>query len=367
MIVSVANPILQTWIFSIFLFLAILISLRAKNYSSLFPPAVSSELKGFAILAVVLSHVGYFLVSDHRFLYPLSTFAGVGVNLFLMLSGYGLVMSSFKNKKTLFGSYCHRFRKLLIPLWITLALFFFADYLFLDRQYSFVYIIHSFLGFFPQADLYNDINSPLWYITPVVFYYLIFPLVFYKKRPWLSAVLIYFASYFITHINFAPIALIVHMYKIHLLAFPIGMLVANGFAYPDFWQKIKNKLSNHNYTVLKVISVILALVTAIYFSVNAYIGVGSKEEWASVAVVLALVFLFIILPKESKFLHLLGDYSYEIYLLHWPLLYRYDLFFKFLPAGLAMVVYIPFLLGLAYLLRRVAVVFDKDKKVVKTS
>ena len=331
---------------------AILLSLRAKNYPSLFPPAVSAQLKGFAILAVVLSHVGYFLVSDHRFLYPLSTFAGVGVNLFLFLSGYGLVMSSLKNKKSLLATYFYRLKKLFVPLWLSLGLFFIADYLLLNNQYSIGYIIRSFLGFFPQADLYHDINSPLWYITITLFYYFIFPLVFYKKRLWISALIIYLLSYFITHINLSVLAPIVHMYKIHLLAFPLGMLVANGFMYPDFWKNFVNRFSQTYRVLGKIFLIILALIAVVYFSVNSYIGSGSKEEWASVLVVLGVVFLTIIFKKESKFLGLLGDYSYEIYLLHWPLLYRYDLFFKILPAGLALVCYIPFLLFLAYLLRR---------------
>ena len=362
MIVSVVNPVFQTWIFSALIFLAIFLSLRSKKNSLSFSPEVSASLKGFAILAVVLSHVGYFLVLDHKFLYPLSTFAGVGVNLFLFLSGYGLTMSSLKKQKSLLATYYYRLSKLMLPLWIVLILLFGADYLFLHHSFSWGYIAQSFLGFFPTADLYADINSPLWYITLTLFYYFILPLVFLKKRPWISAVIIYVISFLIVRENFPILSSITRMYKIHLLAFPLGMIVANFFMKADYWNAIYQKVSLRLRYPIYYFFIILFFTLAYYFSVNAYIGEGKKEEWASVAVVLAVSALFILFQKESRFLQLLGNYSYEIYLLHWPLLYHYDFLFKFLPAGLAMALYIPFLLGLSYLLRQIVVGLTKIKE-----
>ena len=94
--IIIFNPIFQTQIFIGWLLLALLLSARVKKSAGFFPVSLTSELKGVAILAVVFSHVGYFLAADHRFLFPLSVFAGAGVDIFLFLSGFGLAVSAIK-------------------------------------------------------------------------------------------------------------------------------------------------------------------------------------------------------------------------------------------------------------------------------
>jgi peptidoglycan/LPS O-acetylase OafA/YrhL len=95
--IEIINASTQNIIF-ITLFLAVLLrSVKKIQTNHSFTPSTTEELKGIGILAVVFSHIGYFLVNDHRFLFPLSTIAGVGVNLFLFLSGMGLTFSSIKN------------------------------------------------------------------------------------------------------------------------------------------------------------------------------------------------------------------------------------------------------------------------------
>jgi hypothetical protein len=96
MLISVTNPVQATWIFSIILFIALLVSIKPRKIAEWFPASLTTELKGMAILMIVLSHIGYFLVTDTRFLWPLSIMAGVGVNLFLFLSGFGLTASQMK-------------------------------------------------------------------------------------------------------------------------------------------------------------------------------------------------------------------------------------------------------------------------------
>ena len=97
---------------------------------------------------IVFSHIGYFLANDPRFLWPLSIFAGVGVNLFLFLSAYGLSVSNKKNQLSIWQWYKKRLPKLFISLWIVAGIFFLMDYFILNRHYSFQYIWHSMIGFF---------------------------------------------------------------------------------------------------------------------------------------------------------------------------------------------------------------------------
>src|SRR3990167_8339061 len=91
--IPVADPTLQNIAFFIALAACVFL-FRGKNTGGVLGRESTLALKGFAILAVIFSHIGYFLVADHRFLFPLSTFGGVGVDLFLLLSGFGLTMSA---------------------------------------------------------------------------------------------------------------------------------------------------------------------------------------------------------------------------------------------------------------------------------
>ncbi|MBX9765192.1 acyltransferase family protein, partial [Patescibacteria group bacterium] len=131
----ISDPVTATWIFSALLIAALLLTLRPKVPSA-FSVDVVQELKGFAILVIVFSHVGYLLFSDHRFLFPLSTLAGVGVDLFLLVSGYGLAASAFKSSRKPFDFYRRRMDKLFLPLWAALAAFFIMDFFILGKTYS---------------------------------------------------------------------------------------------------------------------------------------------------------------------------------------------------------------------------------------
>ncbi len=111
MMVSINNPIQATWIFISIFLLALLISIKsqkannADNNKGFFPITLTQELKGLAILAVVFSHIGYFLVYQHEFLFPLTILAGVGVNIFLFLSGLGLTISALKKDLSVWNFY----------------------------------------------------------------------------------------------------------------------------------------------------------------------------------------------------------------------------------------------------------------------
>ena len=84
--INVPDPIYQTIVFTVALTEAILLSLK-KSSGEIMSISQTNQLKGVAILMVIFSHAGYFLSTDTRFLYPLSVAGGVGVNLFLFLSG----------------------------------------------------------------------------------------------------------------------------------------------------------------------------------------------------------------------------------------------------------------------------------------
>lgn len=135
------------WIFIALFIVACAFSLKSRKILS-FPHVPTAELKGFAILAIVFSHIGYFLVTDDRFLFPLTIFAGVGVNLFLFLSGYGLTLSKMKSEETLWQFYKKRLPIVLLPFWVALVAILITDFFVLGISYPTSSIIQNFSGIF---------------------------------------------------------------------------------------------------------------------------------------------------------------------------------------------------------------------------
>ena len=359
MIVSITNPIWQTYIFSAILFIALILSLRKRQDSDFFPISVSQELKGFAILTVVFAHVAYALVSDSKFLDPLSTMAGVGVNLFLLLSGYGLIISALKKPSSPGQFYKHRLAKLYVPFWICLTIFFVLDFFLLHINYSWTYIIQSFCGFFNHANLYTDVNAPFWYLTWIVMYYLIFPWLLIKKAPWLTAALIYIFTFALLCIQPNFIDNVAHLYRVHLIAFPLGVLLGWLLNYSISFSRLKEfftnkvKIGKGQKVTLQIISSAILLVAILYLAKHS--GVGEKpiiEETASIVTSLLLIALFLIKRIEIKAFYWFGIFSYEIYMFHWPLMYRYDFLYKYLPAWLALSLYLVIFLGLGWLMNQ---------------
>lgn len=362
MLISINNPILQTWIFSIILLIGILIFVKPRKITEWFPVSVTTELKGAAILMIVLSHIGYFLVTDHRFLWPLSIMAGVGVNLFLFLSGFGLAVSQFNKNLSIWQFYKRRLLKLFTPFWLVLLVFFVLDFFILKIYYSWAFIGEAIIGFFKHADLYQDFNSPLWYFTFILGYYLLFPLVFSKKFPWLSAIILYLAGYFLIYLEPTKLDYVLHLYKVHIFAFPLGVLAAWVVSKLKGQERLE-KLSRG--VKISVCYLVPAIFLGIFIYANINSGIGepvsqtfwksmlvNKEQWMSIIAVLAISVVFMFKKVEFKLLSWFGLYSYEIYLFHWPIMYRYDLFYSWLPAWLATLAYLGFFLGLGWVVSK---------------
>jgi peptidoglycan/LPS O-acetylase OafA/YrhL len=360
MITSINNPVQATQIFLVLLVLVLIITLRKRKSFEGLSVNLTQELKGFAILAIVFSHISYSLFNENKFLFPLNIAAGVGVNLFLFLSGYGLVMSALKKPLPVFQFYKRRLLKLYPPFWLTIILFLGLDFFILSRTYSLSYIGQALIGFFSRADITMDLNSPLWYFTIIVFYYFLFPLVFWRKQPWISAIILYLIGYLIIRENPDSIWRVIHLYKLHILAFPLGVLIGSlVFNYKGSWLEIQVNNIWPKITRLKFINIAIYCVFIAFLSwlvgYTAYFShVGDKrwiEETVSLVTGGALILLFLIKKIESRLLYWFGFFSYEVYLLHWPILSRFDIFYFWLPAWMATILYLVFFLGISWSMR----------------
>lgn len=358
--IVVNNPVLSTWIFITVFLVTLFIFRSPKKQEGTLSNSTTQELKGFAILAIIFSHIGYFLVEGDAFLFPLSIFAGVGVNLFLFLSGYGLTVSSSSKNESIWQFYTRRLSKLYIPFWMVLTIFILLDYFVLKISYGSKYLIQAFSGIFLKADMFIDLNSNFWYMTLILSYYILFPIFYIKKYPWITAVLLFIFTYKIVYLNPILFKNIEELYKVHLVAFPLGIIVA--WLFTNTWLKIRiakciNVFKQKTDFVKAVTRYLLVTVLLSLVAYGGYYsGVGEtiiKEQTIGILVMIGIVLIFILKRTQFKLFYIYGLYSYPIYLVHWPIMSRYDILFARTPAWLAVLTYMVFFVGLGWVLQKI--------------
>jgi len=345
----------------------------------------SNELRGLAILGILFAHLTYGKFYGTEFLFPLGIWSGPAVNLFFFLSGYGLAASAIYHPKSIKEFFKKRVIKIYLPLWIFLAVILLADNFILNRHYPWQEMLFSFIGYYPEANFFTSINSPLWFLTPLLFYYLVFPFIFRPKHPRLSVLAVFIISYaaFWPHWPVSP--QILEFYQSHWLAFPLGALFAalivspqaicakclrNGTCLTYKWvlsawtmtqdscfrplaaaiNRFRNMAAPWRWLLLVILAA-LAWQTAYHSGVGK--GLWLEQSYA-LFTMFCLVLFFALKKTKFKFLELVGVYSFEIYLWHWPLIGRYDLLYQYLPPWLATVLYLPLLLLIAYIFNQLA-------------
>ena len=365
--ITLTDDIYQTNLIVIAVLIAVLLlTFKRSKHTDLFPISVTQELKGLGILTVVFAHFAYMLVTNADFLFPLSIIAGVGVDLFLFMSGYGLTVGMLKKPLPIFEFYKRRVIKIFIPFWVALILIFAANAIFLDIHYTVPYMIQSLLGWFPTAEGFNDVNSPFWYITWMMMFYILFPLVFSTKRPWLSAIILSVIATLIGVYN--PLEMGDNwLHRLHTVAFSLGII----FAWLLFETKDKeNKLvkvlkhfrNESKFMPYVVIALMLAVV--VYMSLHttanhwptltAILGKGYfVDQLTSIIIMFAFIVIFSLKRFDNRFLSIYGLYSFEVYLIHWPLMGRYDVFFDILPAWAAVVAWMVTFILVSWLLQKI--------------
>lgn len=368
MLTKISDPSFQTVLFSVIFLSLLLVSVRKSEEESFLSRQTTNQLKGFAILAVVFSHIGFFLYTDQKFLYPYSILAGVGVNIFLFLSGFGLTISQLKSPLSPFSFYKKRLLKLFIPLWIVITTFLLIDFFVLDRTYPLSEIINGFLGFYPRADVFQNLDSPLWYFSVILFYYLIFPLIFVKKIPLLSPVLVLLLSLLVLKLPLPVDPDVLKLYKLHFLAFPLGMffgIIQNVILRPfsvilsaakDLKTQLRDSSANRlrmTRRILRMTILILSVLVFLYTSIHSGVGQGPNiEQSISLITSFSILIIFALSKLEFRLFSLLGIYSYEIYLLHWPILSRFNPFLS-LPPFLMVILNLFLFLLLSFALQKI--------------
>lgn len=367
MTIPITNVAESTAIVIVVLLAAFFLSFRKTQHSDLFPVMVSQELKGLGILTVIFAHISYMLVSDSHFLYPLSSAAGVGVDLFLFMSGYGLTVATLKKPLSVVEFYKRRLIKVFIPFWVVLIALFVADAVFLHVTYSLPYMLQSVLGWFPTARGFGDVNSPFWYITWMLMFYALFPLLFSAERPWLTAIMLAVIANLVVIID--PFKLQASwLHHLHTNAFSLGILFAWLLSSKHHVTEkliiLRNESTGIERYLIIGVMVLFAGYMATHHSPSDWPAVSHLleslsisgvfiEQTSSLLVMMALIVAFSLKKLDNKFLCIFGIYSYETYLLHWPLMSRYDVFFHTLPAWLAVFIWLLSFLAIGWLLQKI--------------
>jgi peptidoglycan/LPS O-acetylase OafA/YrhL len=367
-LVTVTNTLQSTWIVIVATLAVVLLTFRKTTHAELFPVPVTQELKGLGILAIVFAHISYMLVTDNTFLYPLSIAAGVGVDLFLFMSGFGLTVGMLKKQMPTLEFYQRRLVKVFIPFWIVLIILFSCDGLFLDTHYSPRYMLQSFLGWFPRAGAFEDVNSPFWYISWMLMFYALFPLLFMRERPWLTAILLAIIANAFALLD--PLQLQVNwLHRLHTNAFSLGILLAWWLNTNPSTVKTLEWFRNQSGGIGRLASVLIALLAAGYMACHNTPGNWPRltsllessgfdpgffiGQATSLITMAFLIIVFSLKKFDNKFLYIYGVYSYETYLLHWPLMSRYDIFFHYLPAWAATILWVVAFVGVGWLLQKI--------------
>ncbi|MDX9961499.1 MAG: acyltransferase [Aliarcobacter sp.] len=365
--ITITNVPEANMIVIIALIAVLLITLRKSQHTDVFPVSVTQELKGLGILTVVFAHFAYMLVTNAEFLFPLSIIAGVGVDLFLFMSGYGLSVGMLKKPMPVMEFYKRRLIKIFIPFWVALIIIFAADAIFLNINYTPSYITQSLLGWFPTAVGFGDVNSPFWYITWMIMFYALYPIVFSVKRPWLTALILAVVATLLGVYN--PFDMGDNwLHRLHTLAFPLGIVAA--------WLLMKTKekenklvkyledFRNKSSGVLRLLIIAAMFALVVYMSLRttanhwpiltSILGKGYfVEQLTSLVIMFAFIVIFSLKKLDNKFLAIYGLYSFEVYLIHWPLIGRYDIFFDIFPAGVAVIAWIITFILISWVLQKI--------------
>lgn len=291
-------------------------------------------LKGFGILTVIFSHAGdasggiFYnipIIQNQKILYYFLT---IGMNVFFFLSGYGLYKSFDKHG---FKDYWYKkILKIMIPYWFIQIILFIYQVGLRKKSIEINSIILSIIGIAPN----NVFDGTMWYISNLIFWYIVFYLCFKFIKNKIISVIIQLAIASVIIMVGSDIWKYGYQYQ---LAFPTGTLFAfieskNGLRYIN--EKIKLLLFisitiawNFLYWRFPFGDNILGIMLcyfAVDFSVKLvnisrnsrviYIGLNVLEKIGTVSYMLYLIENYLIIRPTEKIIFLIDCYKYGIVL-----------------------------------------------------
>ena len=285
----------------IFLFLIAVSSDYKYEYDKnvILDKKLTSQLKGIAIIFVLIGHMTImnFLNNYKAF----QNFGSFGVDIFLILSGYGLYKSYVK-KGISKDFVIKRISTIYIPFIIVVLI----EIPFKTYKQNYYFSYKQILTFLTGFDIKVTLDATLWYISFILLWYLIFCIIYrHSKYKKLNILLLFYFSYLFELSKFIP-GTLCWEYSLHYITFPVGVLIAT-------YEKEFIKLVEFN--VNKLIIIIL-FISSLYIH---YIFRSNGNYYWLYDLNIALLIIFIgtllqSLNIMSRFLKFTGEIAFEIYL-----------------------------------------------------
>ena len=305
-----------------FILLLIALTTLRKKPSNFLDFSQTEQLKGLAMLFVVIGHFWYHVCNEHRIFLYMGDYA---VTLFLLLSGYGLMSSNMLHKVNLREFVRKRLIKIFIPYWLVTIGIILADYILLQRQSPPRELILTFSGI-NMPETLQHFEYARWFITLLLLYYLAFFFCAKLLPPTyatLSLLLLSLALILLRRSEIFPLGA-----GHQILAFPMGCLLS--VIRPiKYWRKasIRYQTAIIILATLSMLSIyqIMGRHSDSYCIDKAFIYLESyAQPYLFCLICVSSISLLASTGYTSKFLNLFGYLSYEIYLIHGPLLIKYN-------------------------------------------
>lgn len=313
-------------LFQFFIIALLTIKKDPTSKISFFSYNQTEQLKGIAILFVIIGHL-WVHVSSTR---PCLVFSGDAVSIFLILSGFGLAISSVSKEIDLKTFIKKRINRVMLPYWIATITLLCLDYFFLNKYLKIKDVIMTFLGLNFTTEL-RVLDYVRWFVTFLLFWYSIFYIVNRLKNKLHKISLFLLVSFFMLPLNYY----LFHFGWYQFFSFPVGYTIG------VYYESFKYKWNNNRALILSI-SIIFFIISICYkflFS-NAHINsillskipniiIVYVNDAISVIFSIGICFIFLSISNKgykSKFLLFLGRYSYELFLLHGAFLIKYNPF-----------------------------------------
>jgi peptidoglycan/LPS O-acetylase OafA/YrhL len=332
---DIPSPILQN-IGLLTIFLIITLLTKHKTNTTFLDRTQTDQLKGIAILLVVLGHL-WVHVSSIRAIPALQDYA---VTLFLILSGFGLTIS--QTTKTINNKFIfRRFRRVIIPYWLITSLILVADFFLLNKAYSITDVMLTFAGINLSKNL-KQIDYTRWYITLLLIYYMVYFLFnrYLNKAKALLGICAFSLVFCILNITkIFPLGAVDQ-----IIAFPIGCLIA--FYYETILHIFNRRIIELSVSMLFFLTSLVFLFPSqqpeLYFKML-LLGMRAANSLLFCVLLIMLIRRIGDLGYSSYFLSFCGLISYEIYLIHGPLLIKYNPIIKLLAPDFILISFTLFL------------------------
>ncbi|MHB8130226.1 MAG: acyltransferase family protein [Mobilitalea sp.] len=335
--------------FAIIILLVIFITLvtAKKQDNHFFDIQATQSLRGAAILCLLIGHLSIKCLNDKN-IFNLGGY--LAVIIFLFISGYATYQKNgLTNKCNYF--LIRRILKLYPALWITLILFIFLDDILINLKHSFAEIMLNLIGVHFN-DMLLRVNAAAWFIEYIMVLYIVYWLVsklsFSENIKIITITLICMIISIIIRIT--PINHYHAIWIHYTIVFPMGI------AFGKYVHVFSGYELNTRWRYINIISLFF-ISLAFFYAWNDIVPVsflGILRPFPFITAMISFLLLFEKLNIQSSFLLLLGNYSYEIYLLHGPFMVKYDFILFRKPIYLSFLVYLFFLVVLSFILSRLS-------------